>query len=45
MGLLVLSGNPSQAFFSALGYNIQKGMLGGPLWISQILFLVSDRLC
>ena len=29
MGLLVLSENPSQAFFSALGYNRQKGMLGG----------------
>lgn len=34
MGLLALSGTPSQAFFSALGYNRQKGILGGPLWIS-----------
>lgn len=34
MGLLVLSENPSQAFFPALGYNRQKGILGGPLWIS-----------
>ena len=38
------SANPTQAFFSALGYNRQKGMLGGPIWISQVLFLVSDRL-
>ena len=36
------STNPTQAFFSSLGYNKQKGMLGGPI-LDITSFIPSQR--